>query len=312
MLITLSVLIAILLDLIFGEPRRWHPLVGFGNAANYIETKLNIPNSNKSQFLQKLYGVISWGLLILPVVIFVYWINHEVQSKAIELAIGVICLMFAIGTKSLVEHARNVANALKQSDILLARKKIALIVSRDTSNSDEEAINIATVESILENGSDAIFAAIFWFVILGAPGVILYRLSNTLDAMWGYRTKRFNSFGWAAARIDDGLNWLPARLTALSYAFAGNIKLALSSWNKQAKYWHGINPGVVMASGAGALNIKLGGAAVYHGSIVERPDLGYGNAPQVADIEQAIQLVNKSIVIWITFIAVGEYFFVYI
>lgn len=309
MLLTFSVLIAYILDLLVGEPRRWHPLVGFGNVANWLENKLNrIPNN--SSFSSRLWGLIAWVLLILPMVALFYWLEIQVLSTQGDFILGVVCLTFAIGTKSLIQHARAVADALKAPDLILARQKIAMIVSRDTSNSDEKAINIATIESVLENGSDAIFAAIFWFVVLGAPGVVLYRLANTLDAMWGYRTERFNSFGWASARIDDVLNWLPARLTGLSYALAGNIRSAVSCWLKQAKHWHGINPGVVMASGAGALNIKLGGAATYHGENIKRPELGCDNTPQVEDIDRSIQLVNKSIVIWLLFIAVGDYFIV--
>lgn len=307
MLLTLSVFSALMIDFIIGEPRRWHPLVGFGNVANWLESRLN-KESNKSSFLSRLIGLISWVLLVLPLVILLFCVMRESLSTEIEFIIGIFCLTFAIGTKSLTQHAKAVADALKQSDLVLARKKIAMIVSRDTSNSGEEAINTAAIESVLENGSDAIFAAIFWFIVLGAPGVILYRLANTLDAMWGYRTDRFNSFGWAAARIDDILNWLPARLTALSYALAGNVRSALSCWKSQAWNWHGINPGVVMATGAGALNIKLGGAAMYHGAIVERPELGCDKAPQVTDIDRAIILVYKSIFIWLLVISLVEYF----
>lgn len=309
MLLTLSILTALIIDLFAGEPHRWHPLVGFGNVANWLENKLNCDH-NKSSFLSRLIGLIAWALLILPVAILLYWLEAEILSGQSDFILGVVCLTFAIGTKSLIQHARAVVDALKISDLILARKKIGMIVSRDTSSSDEKAINIATIESVLENGSDAIFAAIFWFLILGAPGVVLYRLANTLDAMWGYRTERFNSFGWAAARIDDSLNWMPARLTALSYALAGNIYSALLCWREQAKLWHGINPGVVMATGAGALNVKLGGVAVYHGETVERPELGCGNAPEVIDIDRSIHLVYKSIIIWLLFITAGDFFIV--
>ncbi len=310
MLLTLSVFIALIIDLFVGEPKRWHPLVGFGNAAILLEKKLNNFHSKHRFFLQ-LCGLFAWALLILPVVVllWLFVLNLE-QQPFFDIAIGIVCLTFALGTKSLTQHAREVSKALKKSDITLARKKIAMIVSRDTSSSDEKAINSATIESVLENGSDAIFAAIFWFVVLGAPGVILYRLANTLDAMWGYKTERFTYFGWAAARIDDGLNWLPARLTALSYALAGNTRTAWSCWQKQAKNWHGINPGVVMASGAGALNVTLGGSATYHGQHVERPELGCDKEPQVADIDRAINLVYKSIIIWLLVIATGDFLIV--
>ena len=309
MLLTFSVLIALIIDLFVGEPRRWHPLVGFGNVANWLENELNtVPNT--LPFLSRLKGLLAWSLLIIPIVTLLWFFEQLVISAQANFILGIVCLAFALGTKSLMQHAKAVANALKESDLNLARKKIAMIVSRDTSGSDETAVNKATIESVLENGSDAIFAAIFWFILFGAPGVVIYRLANTLDAMWGYRTERYNSFGWAAARIDDGLNWLPARLTALSYALAGNIGSALSSWKNQAKFWHGINPGVVMASGAGALNVKIGGAAIYHGENIERPELGCDNSPEVADIDRSIQLVNKSIIIWLLVITVGDYFIV--
>jgi adenosylcobinamide-phosphate synthase len=224
-----------------------------------------------------------------------------------DVLVAIIFLTTAIGTKSLIQHASAVESALSKNNIDLARQRIAMIVSRDTAKSDENAINRATIESVLENGSDAIFAAIFWFVVLGVPGVVLYRLANTLDAMWGYRTKRFYYFGWASARIDDVMNWLPARLTAMSYALAGNTRAALRCWFTQARHWHGINPGVVMASGAGALEVKLGGKALYHEQEIERPDLGLGNIAETKDIKRAIQIVQRSILIWVACIVMINY-----
>ncbi len=317
MFISLIIVIALLLDAAFGEPRRWHPLVGFGNLANWLEQKLN---KQKSQIELRLSGLVAWALIVLPFVVAVYFlqqISRDFQFEiytgfklGLDVIIAIIFLTLAIGAKSLVQHAKAVSKALINSDINLARKNVALIVSRDTCNSDEATINKATIESVLENGSDAIFAAIFWFIILGAPGVVLYRLANTLDAMWGYRTERFLYFGWGAARMDDVLNWLPARLTSISYALAGNTIKAFSCWKNQAKDWHGINPGVVMASGAGALNVILGGVATYHGQKINRPELGCNNEPQIADIDRAIHLIYKSIFIWILLIVTGDYLIV--
>lgn len=309
MLISITLLAALLIDFVFGEPKRWHPLVGFGNVANWLESKLN----SHHRFLSYILGFIAWVLMVLPVVTLLWWtmqIQTLVSPVYFDFILGIVFLTFALGTKSLMQHARAVGKALESSDISLARKNIGMIVSRDTSDSDETAITKATIESVLENGSDAIFTAIFWFVLFGAPGVIFYRLANTLDAMWGYKTERFTHFGWAAARIDDALNWLPARLTALSYAIAGSTRNAVSCWFKQGSQWHGINPGVVMATGAGALQVLLGGAARYHGENVQRPLLGSHNEPKVTDIERSIKLVYKSIFIWVLVIAVGEYFIV--
>ena len=311
MLISLSIIAALLLDSVFGEPKRWHPLVGFGNTVSWLERKLN-KFTHLHKRMAYLMGGIAWGLMVMPFVVLVWMISqlqfqNQSEQMYFNFIIGIIFLTFSLGTKSLMQHARAVSQALAQQDIDLARKKAGMIVSRDTTQSDETALTKATIESVLENGSDAIFAAIFWFVLFGAPGVIFYRLANTLDAMWGYKTERFTYFGWAAARIDDVLNWLPARLAAAGYALAGKTYNALLCWFKQAKLWHGINPGVVMASGAGALQILLGGTARYHGQDIKRPILGSNREPQITDIERSIKLVYKSIFIWVVIIAAGEY-----
>lgn len=301
--VSLVIILALLSDAVLGEPKRWHPLVGFGKLADWIEHKIN-RQQYASRPLARYLGLIAWVLVVIPLVAVIICLENVnavyfTDSVAGSVFIGVICLTIAIGAKSLTEHAKAVEVALINRDIPLARLRIAMMVSRDTTESDEKAITKATVESVLENGSDAIFAALFWFAVLGAPGVVLYRLSNTLDAMWGYHTDRYHYFGWAAARIDDVLNWLPARITAISYSLAGNTRTALRCWSMQAKNWHGINPGVVMASGAGALNIKLGGAAIYHDVLVPRPELGDGNEVEVKDISRANRLVRRSIFIWV-------------
>jgi adenosylcobinamide-phosphate synthase len=239
---------------------------------------------------------LAWSIVIAPwlLLIVLLW-----QQPVLQPVVGVLILYFTLGMQSLGDHASRIQTALETSDLTLARQRVGDIVSRDTAAMQPEDVTRAAVESVLENGNDAVFAALFWFAVAGAPGVLLYRLANTLDAMWGYRTPRFLYFGWAAARIDDVLNYIPARLTALTYAVLGHTRIALRCWRQQAAAWDSPNAGPVMASGAGSLNVKLGGAANYHGSMEQRPALGTGQSPQAADIRRAMALVTRGTWLWV-------------
>ena len=157
----------------------------------------------------------------------------------------------------------------------------------------------------MENGNGAVFGALFWFILFGGAGAVLFRLANTLDAMWGYRNARFNAFGWAAARIDDVLNYLPARLTALAYALCGETRRALACWKQQAPHWESPNAGPVMSAGAGSLGLSLGGAAIYHGQREERPVLGQGQCANRHDIPRALKLVRHSLALWLLLYLAG-------
>ncbi len=285
-----------MLDYFFGEPKRFHPLVGFGWWADKLEDVLNRQQGNA--LFNRLTGVLALTLAVLPI-LFVALYFRSMLIAPFGLLFDVVIVALAIGHNSLREHSINVARPLLKGDLGAARKAVAMIVSRDTAELDQNQISKATIESILENGSDAIFAAVFWYLVAGLPGVILYRLVNTLDAMWGYKTERYLYFGWFAARFDDVLNIIPARLTALSYALAGNYKSAIQCWRTQAKQWYSINAGPVMAAGAGALQVKLGGDSVYHGQLKNRPLLGCREEAKADDINRALDLVLKSIWIWL-------------
>ncbi len=302
MLTALLCLGAVLLDRALGEPRRWHPLVGFGGLAQRVEALVYGPPDLGAKARRE-RGIVAVILLLTPFTIaagLLAWL------PIMGLAVALGLLYLAIGARSLAEHAEAVAAALQAGDLPLARQKVALIVSRDAADLDEEGISRATVESVLENGCDAIFGALFWFALTGAAGVVLYRLANTLDALWGYRTPRYLHFGWAAARFDDVLNWLPARLTALSYALVGpKPALAWHCWQAQAPNWKSPNAGPVMAAGAGALGLALGGPACYHGQWQSRPALGEGLAPCAEDIGRAVRLVQRALWLWLAVILVG-------
>lgn len=296
----LIVLTAVALDAFLGEPRRFHPLVGFGRFAQSVERLVH-----RDSYLR---GVIAVCLLLMPFVL----MTIPISQLPYGILLDALLLYLAIGRRSLMEHAERVRDALLANDLETARVRVGYMVSRDTTALDHEAIAKATVESVLENGNDAIFGAIFWFVLAGAPGVVLFRLSNTLDAMWGYRNERYLRFGWAAARLDDLLNFVPARLTALSYALAGRFTRAWRCWREQGVDWKSPNAGPVMAAGAGSIGVLLGGPAVYHGALQVRPLLGEGRKPRVDDIDRSLRLISRALLFWLLTLLSGrcliEYF----
>jgi adenosylcobinamide-phosphate synthase len=291
MQMTLAVVVAALVaDRLFGEPpARWHPLVGFGRLASGLERSL------RKQIAPRSAGVLAVVLLIAPPTA----LAHLVSTPVVD----AILLYLAIAPRSLEDHSLRVADALRLGNLAAARTAVAQIVSRDTAGMTADDVVRAAVESVLENGNDAVFGALFWFLVLGAPGVVMYRLANTLDAMWGYRNEAYLHFGWAAARLDDLLNLVPARLTAFTYAVAGSTAPALRCWRTQGPTWYSPNAGPVMAAGAGALQVQLGGAASYGGRLKKRPLLGCGTAPGVEDIDRAIALVRRSLALWIVGVA---------
>lgn len=313
----LTALAGVTLDRLFGEARRWHPLVGFGRLANAIEYILNRANENaqmnspsNSPFTNRLRGLLAWALIVFPFVVLSFLLCAAPYIPSmLAWALNAVLLYFALGGRSLAEHATRVANDLAAGDLPAARQHVGWMVSRDTDALDASNVAKACIESTLENGNDAIFAALFWFALLGGPGAVLFRLANTLDAMWGYKNARFLHFGWAAARIDDILNYLPARLTALSYALCGSTRTALRCWRNQAPAWQSPNAGPVMAAGAGSLGLALGGEAIYEQKREERPPLGEGRMANGADIARALTLVRRSVLLWlIAFFLVAAFF----
>lgn len=289
------------LDALLGEPKRNHPLVAFGNIAGRIEQRLNGGGRG-----WRSHGVTAWLIAVIPLTLLatvLSWLPY------IGWLVEVAALYCALGMRSLGEHVEPVAQALRRDDLAEARRRVGYLVSRQTSELDATEVARAATESVLENGSDAVFAAIFWFAVLGAPGVVLYRLSNTLDAMWGYRNERFERFGWAAAKIDDVLNYIPARLVALTYAVLGQTRLALRCWRTQAPKWDSPNAGPVMAAGAGALGVELGGAAIYHGELHQRPQLGQGAPADADSIDRGWRLVQRGVWLWLLILCLGAEFY---
>lgn len=316
---------AIVLDVLLGEPRRAHPIVGFGRLADLVESALNRSDENAQGSV--VAGAFAMLILIIPLVTLAFVLSYFLTGIFSGMAlwcVQVLVLWLALALRSLTEHGEAVAGALLkvrsnirttehsgEADLALAREQVGRIVSRDTASLDEVGIAKAATESVLENGADAVFASLFWFVLAGLPGVVLHRAVNTLDAMWGYRTARYERFGKAAARLDDLLNWLPARLTAWTFSLLGALSLGsddksstrwqrFQGWRHQVRNWESPNAGPVMAAGASALAVELGGGAPYHGGWKERPVLGVaGKQASAATIYAAIKLVRKGVAVWL-------------
>lgn len=293
----LTLLSALLADRLFGEVSRGHPLVAFGRYVVWLERGLN-----KSPW-QRLRGVLAVLAALLPPLLLLYLLQGVLAEWSLALiALDIAVLYFAIGRRSLREHALAVRDTLLTGDLVGAREATGRIVSRDTEQSSEQELVTAVVETSLENTNDAIFASLVWYVLGGSAGVVLHRCSNTLDAMWGYRTERFNLFGRCAARLDDVLGFLPAQLLSALYVICAESGLRITAarvWFAQGWRWKSINAGSVMASGAAALGIQLGGSACYNGQRSERPSLGEGREPSLGDIDACFALQNRVVCVFL-------------
>jgi adenosylcobinamide-phosphate synthase len=302
MTLTATIFLAFVLDYWLGDPpAAHHPLIAFGRWANAIEHRLLHPA--KSAVNRQISGVFALLCTLSPCLI---WLFLLPDWPLLQFLVNVLIVYFCIAARSLQQHALAVHQALADDNLPLPRLQVGKIVSRQTENMPAAEVRRAGIESVLENGADAVFAPLFWFVALGPFGALLYRFSNTLDAMWGYKNDRYHDFGWAAARFDDVLNWIPARLTALSYALLGNTGQAFNAWRTQAHLLDSPNAGPVMTAGGGALDVQLGGPARYHGRLKQKPWFGGGQIPQNADILRACRLMYKTLILWLIVIGLGD------
>lgn len=270
----------------------FHPLIWFGKVASWLERRLNTRQS-------RLRGAIAVSALISLPLGLLWLIQVIVESLAAQIILDIVILTFVIGWQSMKEHALAVMQPLLAGELANARNNLTMIVSRQTEGMTEREVVGATLESVLENGNDCVFASLFWYAVLGPSGALLHRLVNTLDAMWGYKNARYLKFGYCAARLDDLLGWLPARLTAICYAISGSLHNAFDSWRQQIGKHKSANAGLVMAAGAGALDIVIGGPAIYDGVRQDKPYLGVGEPAKAIDIKRAIRLIEKSLLVWL-------------
>jgi adenosylcobinamide-phosphate synthase len=261
----MTLLLGLLLERLLGDPQHdAHPVALFGRWAARIEERCYRDTHWA--------GFFAWLLTVMPPLLLVLMLHHFCWQFAAWA--GVICdaglLWASLGWRSLFAHVRAVLDA---SDDVVRREAVGRIVSRDTALMNGAAARRAAVESLAENASDGVVAPLFWFVVAGPVGAVLYRMINTLDAMWGYRNARFGRFGTVAARIDDAANWLPARLTAALFILAGRMP-DWSELKRQAHSHASPNAGWTEASLAFAADVRLGGPVLRQGRPDARPWYG--------------------------------------
>lgn len=277
------VIAAVVLDWVLGDPRQIpHPVVGIGKLISLLELalrrRLGAEGRVGGVFLVLLTvgGSVAAGWAIIASL---YDIHHWV-GLAGEALLGWFCL----AARSLHRESRLVAAALEAGDLEGAREFLSRIVGRDTAALSEEECWRATVETVAENSSDGVIAPLF-YLMLGGPLVALaYKAVNTLDSMVGYKNERYLHFGWAAARLDDLANWLPARLTGVLFCcVAPLVRLSgADAWRvmkRDGRNHSSPNAGIPEAAAAGALGARLGGASSYFGAVVEKPFIGDGGKP---------------------------------
>ena len=309
--ISITLLLALIFDKYLGEAKRFHYLVGFGYLARRLEKKVNNTDSQcsvKAKKNKKLMGALSWCLLVLPLpLMYFYFVNLNWYW---QILFDASVIYLAIGLNSLHQHALQVFKPLISGDLANARKFTGYLVSRDTSELSEQEMSRATIESMLENGHDSVIASLFYYLIGGAPLVIIHRLANTLDAMWGYKNARFIDFGYASARLDDLLGFVSGKYCTLLYAIQGIkqgrfIKAVVNAY-KQGNQYKSHNGGWVMAAGATVMARKLGGSAQYHGKEIHSVVLGYGNSVTTKDIPMSLIVVNRASVILLMLVIIYQ------
>ncbi len=266
-------LVAMAIDAVLGWPgalfaRIGHPVTWLGGLIGALDARWNRPGD--TPMLRRLFGIAA-ALIVIALAAAVGWLMQRLMPsdwRAVVL-IGVLAWPL-LALRSLHDHVAAVRDPLLAGDIDAARKAVSMIVGRDPKQLDEAGIARAAIESLAENASDGVVAPLFWGALFGLPGIAGYKAINTLDSMIGHRSERHEAFGWAAARIDDVANFIPARLTGFLFALTGRApRDALLCMVRDARHHRSPNAGWPEAAMAGALGVRLCGPRSYHGELAD-------------------------------------------
>ena len=293
--------LGLVLDHLLGDPRRGHPVAAFGSTAAALERRAH----RDSRAAGAAYAlVLTASASALGAVV-----ERALPTPLPRAAATALATWAVVGGTSLRREAAVMTRLLEAGDLAGARDRLGHLCGRDASGLDAAGLARATVESVAENTSDAVVGPLLWGALLGVPGLLGYRAVNTLDAMVGHRSPRHARFGWASARADDVANLVPSRLSALLAAglapvVGGRPRSAVRVWRRDGHKHPSPNAGPVEAAFAGALGRTLGGRLSYGGRAEERPLLGDGRAPDVADIARAARL-SAAVTVGAGVVAVG-------
>lgn len=287
-----GLLLGFALDALFGDPRRWHPVAGFGQLAGALERRVYADRRGPGT---RYVGLLLGGSIGLG--LFAERVTR--RRPALRLVLVAAATWTVLGGRSLRHEAETISAQLHRHDLPAARRQLTHLVGRDTRNLDPVDVARAVVESLAENTSDAVVAPLLWGAVAGLPGLLGYRAVNTLDAMVGHRSPRYARFGWAAARLDDLANWVPARVAGAAAVLAapligGSSGAAWAVVGRDAGRHPSPNAGVVEAAFAGALGVRLGGTNVYAGRVEDRGELGDGVPVVVSDVARAVRLARAT------------------
>jgi len=290
---TVAFVVGWMLDIAFGDPPRLpHPIVWFGKAIAFCERRLNKGANRKAK------GAISSVVLIV--------ITYVVGVVLPWWCIPIVVFFFLAGT-TLIREVRAVFEALDRS-LDEGRRQVARIVGRDTSQLSAQEVRTAALETLAENLSDGVIAPLFWFALLGMPGMLAYKMINTLDSMIGYRTERYRDYGCWAAHIDDIANYIPARLTALLMILvAGRLDLfafVVDNGRRHASP----NSGYPEAALAGILGCRFGGPHYYFGELFDKPYIGETERPlTTADMQRAVTVNRRAELLMVVLTAITTF-----
>ena len=285
LILILPLLLGWVLDFVFGDPARLpHPIVWFGKMISFGEHRLNKGSHRMAK------GAMMAICLILLVFFAVWGLIRLVHNMVLWLILDTLIVFYCLAGTTLIREVREVFLALDHS-LDEGRQQVARIVGRDTSQLSAQEVRTAALETLAENLSDGVIAPLFWFALLGTPGMLAYKMVNTLDSMIGYRTERYKDFGCWAAHIDDVANYIPARLTALLMVIAsGRLSLLKFVWKNGRKH-ASPNSGYPEAALAGILNCRFGGPHIYFGELFDKPYIGENDRElTTADMHTSVRI----------------------